>query len=52
MAATIKELLTILGILYLIGCSLMGIIIYVLIIARMVDYYLHPEVFEEEDHEP
>jgi len=51
MAATIKELLTILGILYLIGCTLMGIIVYVLILVRMVDYYLHPKAFEEEDHD-
>lgn len=52
MVATIKELLTILGLLYLINCVLMGIVIYSLIIVRLADYFMHPEAFEiEEDYD-
>lgn len=52
MVATIKELLTIAGLLYCAGAILLGILLYVLIIARIVDYRLHPEAYEdEEDYE-
>ena len=48
MAATIKELVTIVVLLYLAGCALMGIIIYILILVRVADYYMH---LDEEDDE-
>lgn len=53
MAATIKELLTILGLTYCISAGLLGILIYLMLIVRLVDYYLHPEAYEddEEDYE-
>lgn len=52
MAATIKELLTILGLMYCTGATLLGILLYLLIIVRIADYYLHPEVYkDEEDYE-
>lgn len=52
MAATIKELLTILGLTYCIGVTLLGILIYVMLIVRLADYYLHPEAYkDEEDYE-
>lgn len=47
----IKELATITCLLYLIACALMGIAIYILIIARLADYYLHPDAYEEDDEQ-
>ena len=48
MAATIKELVTIVALLYLAGCALMGIVIYMLILVQLVGYYMH---LGEEDYD-
>jgi len=47
----IKELATITCLLYLIGAGLLGIVIYLLIICRLADYYLHPDAYEEDDEQ-
>jgi len=45
----IKELATITCLLYLFLAGLMGIAIYLLIIVRITDVYLHPDEYEEDD---
>jgi hypothetical protein len=47
----IKELATITCLLYLIGAGLMGICIYLLIIARLIDVIRHPDAYEEDDEQ-
>lgn len=48
MAATIIELLKLAGALYCVGIALMCICLYIIILVRLTDYYIHPD---EEDHE-
>lgn len=45
----IKELVILIGMLYCIVVGLMGIAIYLLIIVRLTDVYLHPDKYEEDD---
>lgn len=47
MAEALSELFMITCGIYLIGAGLMGIVVYLLIAARLIDYIRHPD--EEED---
>lgn len=45
----IKELFALGLALYCVSIGLMGIVIYLLIIVRITDVYLHPDEYEEDD---
>jgi len=50
----IKELVILVGLIYCVGAGLMGVAIYLLIIVRITDVYLHPDEYPieyEEDDE-